>query len=82
MHDNVRFDMLHNPHLGLASTLSELYDLPKSMADCVVPQEYGTTLVEKRGMLVMIMCVSLNSGDSIDSCFHFRHRLQDVWKPP
>jgi inositol hexakisphosphate/diphosphoinositol-pentakisphosphate kinase len=47
VHDNVRFDMLHNPHLGLSATLEELYELAKTMADCVVPQEYGTTLSEK-----------------------------------
>jgi len=50
VHDNVRFDMLHNPHLGLTATLEKLYRLAKLMADCVVPQEYGTTIEEKRGI--------------------------------
>ena len=48
VHDNVRFDMLHNPHLGLTETLQKLYLHSKSMADCVVPQEYGITIQEKR----------------------------------
>jgi inositol hexakisphosphate/diphosphoinositol-pentakisphosphate kinase len=42
--------MLHNPHLGLTSTLEKLYTLAKAMADCVVPQEYGTTIEEKRSI--------------------------------
>jgi hypothetical protein len=54
VHDNVRFDVLHNPHLGLTSTLEKLYDLAKCMADCVVPQEYGTTRSEKRSVGVKI----------------------------
>ena len=50
VHDNVRFDMLHNPHLGLTETLVKLYNMAKTMADCVVPQEYGTTVIEKRSI--------------------------------
>mmetsp|Transcript_38277 Transcript_38277/g.114608 ORF Transcript_38277/g.114608 Transcript_38277/m.114608 type:complete len:502 (-) Transcript_38277:199-1704(-) len=58
VHDNVRFDMLHNPHLGLTGTLEKLYNLAKNMADCVVPQEYGTTIAEKRSVGVK-MCRAL-----------------------
>lgn len=54
VHDNVRFDVLHNPHLGLSSTLQKLYTLAKDMADCVVPQEYGTTIAEKRSVAFKI----------------------------
>ena len=36
VHDNVRFDMLHNPHLGLTLTLEKLYTITKLMVDCVV----------------------------------------------
>lgn len=39
VHDNVRFDCLHNPHLGLSVTLNKLYNLSKSMADCVVVRD-------------------------------------------
>jgi Histidine phosphatase superfamily (branch 2) len=48
--DNVRFDMLHNPHIGLTNTLEKLYHLAKFMADCAVPQEYGITIAEKRSI--------------------------------
>ena len=40
--------VLHNPHLGLSATLHKLYSQAQGMADCVVPQEYGTTIEEKR----------------------------------
>lgn len=46
--------MLHNPHLGLTETLHKLYELAKAMADCVVPQEYGTSAQEKRTVGVKI----------------------------
>mmetsp|Transcript_13191 Transcript_13191/g.27009 ORF Transcript_13191/g.27009 Transcript_13191/m.27009 type:complete len:1152 (+) Transcript_13191:786-4241(+) len=52
--DNVRFDVLHNPHLGLTSVLHKLYSLAKDMADTVVPQEYGTTLAEKRSVGIKV----------------------------
>ncbi|GKY97682.1 hypothetical protein MPSEU_000726400 [Mayamaea pseudoterrestris] len=58
VHDNVRFDVLHNPHIGLSSTLHQLYELAKDMADCVVPQEYGTTELEKSSVGLKI-CHSL-----------------------
>ena len=48
VHDYVRFDILHNPHLLVAPTLHKLYEKAKVMADCVVPQEYGVTIEEKR----------------------------------
>jgi len=48
------FSVLHNPHLGLTETLQKLYELAKLMADCVVPQEYGTTVAEKRSVGVKI----------------------------
>jgi inositol hexakisphosphate/diphosphoinositol-pentakisphosphate kinase len=44
--------------LGLSRTLHKLYNLTKSMADCVVPQEYGTTVEEKRSVGLKI-CHSL-----------------------
>ena len=46
--------VLHNPHLGLSNTLEKLYNLAKNFADCVVPQEYGTTYAEKRSVGVKI----------------------------
>lgn len=52
------FSVLHNPHIGLSVTLHKLYELAKCMADCVVPQEYGTTEQEKSSVGVKI-CHSL-----------------------
>lgn len=49
---------MHNIHIGLRSTLEKLYESAKSMADCMVKQEYGTTTAEKRSVGVKI-CSSL-----------------------
>ena len=49
-----QYSVLHNPHLGLTESLHRLYDLAKAMADTVVPQEYGTTIAEKRSVGVKI----------------------------
>jgi inositol hexakisphosphate/diphosphoinositol-pentakisphosphate kinase len=48
VHDNARFDMLHNPETWHRQTLEDLYHKAKLMADCVVPQEYGTSIKQKR----------------------------------
>lgn len=65
VHDYVRFDILHNPHLRVAPTLYDLYEKAKVMADCVVPQEYGVTIEEKRDI-----------GTKVSNCgketFHWR----------
>jgi inositol hexakisphosphate/diphosphoinositol-pentakisphosphate kinase len=73
--------MLHNPHLGLTGTLKALYEPAKLMADCVVPQEYGITVAEKRSigsemcgaLLEKIKCVLFCTGHNRFSSlsYHF-----------
>ncbi|CAM9409508.1 unnamed protein product, partial [Laminaria digitata] len=51
VHDNVRYDGLHNAHLHLDG-LPELYDLAKQLADSIVPQEYGITKRQEQKLMI------------------------------
>jgi inositol hexakisphosphate/diphosphoinositol-pentakisphosphate kinase len=42
IYDSVKYDTLHNSHLGLPGFL-ELYSVAKRLADVVIPNEYGIT---------------------------------------
>ena len=42
IYDSVKYDTLHNSHLGLPGFL-ELYGVAKRLADVVIPNEYGIT---------------------------------------
>ncbi len=83
--------MLHNPHLGLTKTLEELYNMAKVMADCVVPQEYGTTRKQKRS-IGNKMCRALlekikydliiaRTDNQVDVSFHFSSYMYDTYRP-
>lgn len=39
IYDSAKYDALHNAHLGLGSTLEELYTEAKILADAVIPNE-------------------------------------------
>ena len=41
IYDAVKYDAIHNAHLGL--DLEDLYTTAKSLADTVIPNEYGLT---------------------------------------
>uniref|UniRef100_I2CR97 diphosphoinositol-pentakisphosphate 1-kinase n=1 Tax=Nannochloropsis gaditana (strain CCMP526) TaxID=1093141 RepID=I2CR97_NANGC len=80
VHDNIRYDLLHNWHLGLRG-MDELHALAKHFADTVVPQEYGVDKEEKR-ILGSHMCQALLEKikyDLIiargDECFDVRYNL-------
>ena len=46
VYDAAKYDAIHNEHLALVG-LSELYGIAKELADCIVPNEYGTTAESK-----------------------------------
>jgi len=47
VYDNIRYDALHNSHLGLKDT-KELFERVKAFSDVIVPQEFGIDKNEKR----------------------------------
>jgi len=47
VHDNIRYDALHNGKVIDISKIKDLYTDAKNFADCVVTQEYGQTPEEK-----------------------------------
>jgi inositol-hexakisphosphate/diphosphoinositol-pentakisphosphate 1-kinase len=47
LHDMCRYDVLHNFHVA-REVLEELFHAADLFADCVVPQEYGITVSDKR----------------------------------
>ena len=46
VYDAVKYDAIHNEHLALEG-LEALYEIAKELADCIVPNEYGTTASSK-----------------------------------
>ena len=46
VYDAAKYDAIHNVHLGLEG-LDILYEVAKELADCIVPNEYGTTASTK-----------------------------------
>ena len=70
--------VLHNPHLGLSNTLEKLYNLAKNAADCVVPQEYGTTFEEKRSVGVKISKALLEKIKYVDASVGFPLRWRQL----
>ena len=46
VYDAAKYDAIHNEHLALDG-LEELYEIAKELADCIVPNEYGTTASSK-----------------------------------
>jgi hypothetical protein len=67
--------MLHNPHLRVAPALYRLYEKAKLMADCVVPQEYGVTIEEKRDIGTKVSKDSKNQVLTKKHCKYFSSLL-------
>ncbi|XP_065175495.1 inositol hexakisphosphate and diphosphoinositol-pentakisphosphate kinase 2-like isoform X1 [Sycon ciliatum] len=55
--DCIKFDILHNHHLGLRHT-EELFEVASSLAHIVIPQEYGITAKEK-AEIARLICTPL-----------------------
>lgn len=46
LYDSIKYDAQHNPNLKIP-IMDELYETSKTIADIVIPQEYGITKEEK-----------------------------------
>jgi hypothetical protein len=64
VYDMVKYDLLHNSHLGL-NGIEELHKLAAAFENCVVPQEYGSDPVEKR-YIGSKMCSALLEKINLD----------------
>lgn len=53
VHDCIKYDLLHNSHLGFKHG-HELYELAELFARCYVPQEYGMELEEKQSIGIKV----------------------------
>ncbi|KAM6937550.1 inositol hexakisphosphate and diphosphoinositol-pentakisphosphate kinase 1-like [Xenentodon cancila] len=64
IYDCVKYDSQHNASLGLEDTL-ELFRLSRSLADIVIPQEYGISRAEKLD-IAQAYCVPLMKKIQLD----------------
>ena len=54
IYDCIKYDVIHNHETLLnMNGVPELYVVAKSLADVVIPQEYGMTATEKLGLLLL-----------------------------
>ena len=87
LHDMCRYDVLHNYHVGVGY-MDELFHLSDIFADCVVPQEYGISIPDKR-IIGAKMChvlvqkimndlkVAISGGTQNDMAFELDHSHGD-----
>ena len=57
--DNIKFDVIHNPHL-IDAQRKQLFDLAETMSKIIVPMEYGMNAEEKVQIGFKIIHLLLN----------------------